>query len=148
MAGKFSMGFFGVEFWSRDFFGFWFLPPFDRPCHLKSWIPPWVVLLTPLKDQTMLLKMILGSKGWHSGESACLPPMWPRFKSWHQCLLWVEFVCSLLCSKRFFSGYSAFPRGGGGGNSHTLPIRVCAAQQGRDFEDPDLEWGTHFRGVF
>ena len=32
--------------------------------------------------------------------------------------------------------------------SHTLPIRVCAAQRGRDFEAPDLERGTHFRGVF
>ena len=26
-----------------------------------------------------------------------------------------------------------------GGYSHTLPIRVCAAQRGRDFEAPDLE---------
>ena len=33
-------------------------------------------------------------------------------------------------------------------DSHTLPIRVCAAQRGRDFEAPDLEWGIHFRGVF
>ena len=40
------------------------------------------------------------------------------------------------------------PGGGGGGNSHTLPIRVCAAQRGRDFEAPDLERGIHFRGVF
>ena len=32
--------------------------------------------------------------------------------------------------------------------SHTLPIRVCAAQRGRDFEAPDLEWDIHFRGVF
>ena len=31
---------------------------------------------------------------------------------------------------------------GGGGYSHTLPIWVCAAQRGRDFEAPDLEWGT------
>ena len=38
--------------------------------------------------------------------------------------------------------------GGGGGYSHTLPIQVCAAQQGRDFEAPDLERGIHFRGVF
>ena len=36
----------------------------------------------------------------------------------------------------------------GGGYSHTLPIRVCAAQRGRDFDAPDLEWGIHFRGVF
>ena len=35
-----------------------------------------------------------------------------------------------------------------GGYSHTLPIWVCAAQRGRDFEAPDLEWGIHFRGVF
>ena len=27
--------------------------------------------------------------------------------------------------------------------SHTLPIRVCAAQRGRDFETPDLERGIH-----
>ena len=35
-----------------------------------------------------------------------------------------------------------------GGYSHTLPIQVCAAQRGRDFEAPDLERGIHFRGVF
>ena len=35
-----------------------------------------------------------------------------------------------------------------GGYSHTLPIRLCAAQRGRDFEAPDLERGIHFRGVF
>ena len=37
---------------------------------------------------------------------------------------------------------------GGGTPPHTLPIRVCAAQQGRDFDTPDLERGTHFTGVF
>ena len=37
---------------------------------------------------------------------------------------------------------------GGGGYSHTIPTRVCAAQRGRDFEVPDLERGIHFRGVF
>ena len=31
--------------------------------------------------------------------------------------------------------------------SHTLPIRVCAAQWGGDFEAPDLERGIHFRGL-
>ena len=36
----------------------------------------------------------------------------------------------------------------GGGYSHTLAIRVCAPQRGRDFEAPDLERGIHFRGVF
>ena len=38
--------------------------------------------------------------------------------------------------------------GGGGGYSHKFPIRVCAAQRGRHFKAPDLEWGIHFRGVF
>ena len=37
--------------------------------------------------------------------------------------------------------------GSRGGYSHTLPIRVCAAQRGCDFEAPDLERGIHFRGV-
>ena len=42
--------FWGLNFWSRDcfgflggprdFFGFWFLPPFDHPCHLKSGSTP------------------------------------------------------------------------------------------------------------
>ena len=38
--------------------------------------------------------------------------------------------------------------GGGGWYSHTLPIRLCAAQRGHDFEAPDLEWDIHFRGIF
>ena len=34
---------------------------------------------------------------------------------------------------------------GGGGYCHTLPIWVCAAQRGRDFEAPDLERDIIFR---
>ena len=33
---------------------------------------------------------------------------------------------------------SRYPGEGGGGYSHTLPIRVSAAQRGRDFEAPNL----------
>ena len=47
----------------------------------------------------------------------------------------------------FNNRLTIFP-GGGGGYTHTLPIRVCAAQRGSDFEAPDLEQGIHFRGVF
>ena len=48
------------------------------------------------------------SQGWRGGESACLPPMWPGFKSRGRRHRWVEFVVgSLLCSERFFSGYKA-----------------------------------------
>ena len=36
--------------------------------------------------------------------------MWPGFDSRTRCHMWVEFVVgSLLCSERFFSGYSGFP---------------------------------------
>ena len=52
----------------------------------------------------------VGSKGWGSGESTRLPPMWPGFKSQRRRHMWVEFVVgSLPCSERFFSGYSSFP---------------------------------------
>ena len=52
---------------------------------------------------------------------------------------------SLVCVKTLRGGEE--PRGGGG-YSHTLPIRVCTAQRGCNFEAPDLERGIHFRGVF
>ena len=48
--------------------------------------------------------------------------------------------------------YSAISTQGVGGGVLSYvtysPIRVCAAQRGRDFETPDLERGIHFRGVF
>ena len=51
-----------------------------------------------------------GSWVWRSGESARLLPMWPGFTSRRRRHMWVEFVVgSLLCSGRFFSGYSGFP---------------------------------------
>ena len=34
------------------------------------------------------------------------------------------------------------------GYSPKIPIRVCAAQRGRDFGTPYLERGIHFRDVF
>ena len=48
-------------------------------------------------------------QGWRSGESTRLPPMWLGFDSQTRRHMWVEFVGSLLCSERFFSGYSDFP---------------------------------------
>ena len=51
-----------------------------------------------------------GEQGWHSGKSTRLPPIWPAFEFWRRRHMWVEFVVgSLLCSARFFSGYSGFP---------------------------------------
>ena len=39
---------------------------------------------------------------------------------------------------RFKFGLTGRGAGGGGGYSNTLPKRVCAAQRGRDFEEPYL----------
>ena len=50
-----------------------------------------------------------GEQGWRSGESARLPPMCPGFDSRTRRHMSTEFVCSLLCSERFFSGNSGFP---------------------------------------
>ena len=52
----------------------------------------------------------VGEQGWRSGESARLPPMRPGFDSRTRRHMWAEFVGSLLCSERFFSGNSGFPR--------------------------------------
>ena len=48
-------------------------------------------------------------QGWHSGESTRLPPMWPGFDSQIQRHMWVDVVGSLLCTEKFFFGYSDFP---------------------------------------
>ena len=50
-----------------------------------------------------------GWQGWPSGESTCLPPMWPGFDFRTRRHMWVEFVGSLLCYERFSPGYSGFP---------------------------------------
>ena len=50
-----------------------------------------------------------GEQGWCSGESARLPPMCSGFDSRTRRHMWAEFVGSLLCSERFFSGNSGFP---------------------------------------
>ena len=51
----------------------------------------------------------LGERGWRSGESAYLPPMWPGLTPGPG-VMWVEIVVgSRPCCERFFSGYSGFP---------------------------------------
>ena len=46
-----------------------------------------------------------GVQEWHSSESTRLPPMWAGFDSQTQRYMWVEFVGSLLCTERLFSGF-------------------------------------------
>ena len=48
-------------------------------------------------------RLSLGSKGWRSGESTSLPPMWPGLESWRR-----RHVVGWE-SERFFSVYSVFP---------------------------------------
>ena len=48
-------------------------------------------------------------QGWPSGESTCLPPMWPGFDFCTRCHMWIQFVGPLLCHERFFPGYYGFP---------------------------------------
>ena len=45
-----------------------------------------------------------GEQGWRSGESTHFPLNSRILRH-----MWVEFVGSLLCSERFFPGYSSFP---------------------------------------
>ena len=52
----------------------------------------------------------LREQGWRSGESACLPPVWPGFDSQTQCHVWVELVVgSLLAPSVFSLGTPVFP---------------------------------------
>ena len=59
--------------------------------------------------RTIIPSSKLGEQGWRSSESARLPPMCPGFDSRTRRHMWAEFVGSLLCSERFFSGNSGFP---------------------------------------
>ena len=69
-----------------------------------------MLLLRPNAGFIFLVEIFIGEPKWRSGESARLPPMCPGFDSPTQRHMWVEFVVgSLLCSERFFSGYSGFP---------------------------------------
>ena len=79
-----------------------------EPCHVI--FSCGLIGYRPDKPPLLLLSPIDGEQGWCSGESARLPPMCPGFDSWTLRHMWVEFVVgSLLCSERFFSGYSGFP---------------------------------------
>ena len=50
-----------------------------------------------------------GWQGWRSGESICLPPIWPGFDSRSRCHMWVEFVVgSRPCSEVFSPGIPVF----------------------------------------
>ena len=63
-----------------------------------------------LNPTSSALNLPLSLSSCCTGESTCLPPMWPGFKSQCRRHMWFEFVVSSLpCSKRFFSGTPVFP---------------------------------------
>ena len=71
---------------------------------------------------------LIGEQGWRSGESARLPPMWPGFKSWNRCHMWVEFVVgSRLCSEGFSPGLVS-------GFSPSRKITISKFQFDQEFE--------------
>ena len=48
-------------------------------------------------------------QAWCSGDSTRFPPMWPGFDSQTPRHMWVEFVGSVLCTKRFSPGAPVSP---------------------------------------
>ena len=69
-----------------------------------------------MESKTIVLKCVIssiitrfGEQGWHSGESARLPPMFPVFDSRTQRHMWVEFVVgSRPCPEGFSPGSPVF----------------------------------------
>ena len=53
--------------------------------------------------------LVLRWQGWRSGESTCLPPIWPEFDFRTRGQMWIEFVGSLLCHEGFSRGTRIFP---------------------------------------
>ena len=70
-----------LNFGSGIFFGFWFLPPFDHPCHLKPGLPP-----PPPQDKLFATKAVnylqSQNSSWLGSSFTCLceytlPRMFP-----------------------------------------------------------------------
>ena len=81
------------------------LPPLSKVCEkavLKQLVHHLLILLKHEYGE-------LRGAGLAQCQSTRLPPMWPGFDSRTRRHMWAEFVDSLLCSERFFSGYSGFP---------------------------------------
>ena len=58
----------------------------------------------------ILIISTFSEQGWHCGNGACLPPMWPAFDSPSWRHMWVEFVFgSLLGPTGFSLGSLVFP---------------------------------------
>ena len=86
----------------------WSCLQFVGNCGFRAEVFSWQFFLPESVER--FIQLYFGEQGWRSGERTRLPPMWPGFESRTRRHMWVEFVVgSLLCSERFFSGYSGFP---------------------------------------
>ena len=86
----------------------WSCLQFVGNCGFRAEVFSWQFFLPESVER--FIQLYFGEQGWRSGESTRLPPMSPGFESRTRRHMWVEFVVgSLLCSERFFSGYSGFP---------------------------------------
>ena len=86
----------------------WSCLQFVGNCSFRAEVFSWQFFLPESVER--FIQLYYGEQGWRSGESTRLPPMSPGFESRTRRHMWVEFVVSsLLCSERFFSGYSGFP---------------------------------------
>ena len=66
--------------------------------------------LTPPEVDTNFKRLTLhGEWGWRSGQGTRFPSIWLGFDFLTRRRMWIESVGSLLCSERFFPGYSGFP---------------------------------------
>ena len=108
------MGFFGVNFWSReffggfagsprDFFGSWFLAPFDHACHLKSRVPPTGAVLSCLCRNLYQAMIILACtckcRPWTLLAKKQVPtePEWSKGAHRHSidaAILWYQLLVS------------------------------------------------------
>ncbi len=111
----FVVDFSGVNFWLRDFFVFWwkplgfffwswFLPPFDHPRHLKSWVPP------PSPPGTHSSNCILFCLHRMVAVKSEMPSCW-SLKSSHDSFWWIVFFHSISwagrrCSVEFMQACS------------------------------------------
>ena len=66
------------------------------------------VRLACLDSKITVSCALKGSKGWRSGESARLPPMWPGFKSRQRCHIYLLLVLSF-APRGFSPGTPVFP---------------------------------------
>ena len=102
-----TVGCIGVSIHCNGDIGFKIFDSHARDVYGRAHSQGACVLLETLSLDSLVC--YLSWQGWLSGESTCLPPIWPGLDFRTRCHMWIEFVGSLLCHERFSPGYSGFP---------------------------------------